>query len=359
MKQSLSILGAVATFSFAWSALGSSNKDEVKVAQVAGSVSVMPLKSVVYHGRLRDEDANKISGFRQAGIRGDASALPALRQALEKPRHMTYVYTSLHALAQLGDTDALPSVNKLGNNPDEDVAHFAVAAKARLLAEKRSKQVFDQKTQVVNKTERFYSAARLTPDDMNAGVLAYSSPKTTPEGYTVFSTNPGPTPTSVYALRELADMIYRDSLVSGYYQDYMALPEVAKTNFSLDYASALKMRFAPLPHDQRVSLLVDELSKKKSLRAEDDYEIQLVINEGELAVPVIADRLSGMTLQKNEYHYMGFAALFRVLSGIGDPNTAPLIEPFLRDQNTWVSYYANQSYGNVQKGTKRDRIQAY
>lgn len=237
--------------------------------------------------------------------------------------------------------------------------NFAQAARARLLAEGKVQQKADRKAQIADKTRRYYLELGMTPTDMSAGVFAYRNPKTTAEGYGVLSSEPGPTPVAVYAIRGMADMIYRDSLTPGVYQEYAALPEVAAVDFSQDYASALKMRLAALTHSERVTTLITELSNKKVLRAEDDYEIQLAINEGVAAVPAIADKLGYMALHRDECGYIGFAALFTVLRGIGDPNMAPLIKPFLQDKDNWVTYYANQNYRDVQRAIKRDRIQAY
>jgi hypothetical protein len=48
---------------------------------------------------------------------------------------------------------------------------------------------------------------------------------------------------------------------------------------------------------------------------------------------------------------MGFAALFRILKGVGDQNQAPILEPFPSDANQWVRHFAKQSYPNFLRGT--------
>ncbi len=319
----------------------------------------MPLVPIIHSGQLRGEDANRIAALRRAGIQGDTSQIPALLQALKSPTHVTYAYTSLHALAQLGAVDALDAIGKTQNGSDEDLRRFAQVSRARLLAENNVQKSTDHKAQIAAKSRRFYIELGLTPAEMNAGVLAYVTPKVTPEGCAVISSDPGPTPVSVYAIRQVADMVYRDSLTPGVYENYAVLPEVTEVDFSKDYASALKMRLAPLSHDERVKTLVTEIAGKKTLRREDDYELQLAINEGKSATSAIADKLNYMASHRDEFTYTGFGALFRVLGGIGDPNSASLIEPFLHDKDNWVVYYADQNYQDVQRGVKRERVFAY
>jgi len=319
----------------------------------------MPLRSFVYSGRIRDEDANIIADLRRAGIQGDITQVPALRHALDNPRHITYVYTALHSLSQIGSIGALASVDKIKNGSDEDLRHFAQLARARLLAESKVEQTLDRKAWSANKVRIFYQEAGLTPADINAGVFIYRNPKTTSEGYGVLSSEPEPTPVAVYAIREMADMIYRDSLTPAIYGDYTALPEVAAVNFSQDYAAALKMRLAPLTHGDRIATLITELANKKVLRAEDNYELQLAINESASAIPAIEGKLKDMALNRSQYSYIGFAALFRVLGGIGIPNSASLVRPFLQDNDKWVAYYSDQIYLNLQRGIKHGRVFAY
>ena len=360
MKRSLMVASGVVIAGLAWSALGSSNeKSQVEVTQVSGDVDATPLVPLVYSGRLRNEDANRVADLRRAGVQGDASQIPALLQALESPTHVTYAYTSLHALAQLGALDALDAVSKIQNGPDEDLKHFAQVSRARLLAEGKTQQTADRKTQIADKAQRFYTELGLTPADVNAGVLAYISPKTTAEGYTTISSDSGPTPVPVYAIREVADMIYRDSLTPGVYKDYADLPEVTAVDFSKDYASALKVRLAPLSHNERITILITELANKRVLRMEDDYELQLAINEGTSAIPAIAAKLNFMASHRDEYSNIGFAALFRVLGGIGLPSSASLIGSFLHDKDNSVAYYADQNYRDIGRGIKHERISAY
>ena len=355
------VASAMAVAVLAWSTLGSSSMaNEGAIAQVPGNTTnAMPLRPFVYSGRIRDEDANIIADLRRAGIQGDITQVPALRQALDNPRHITYVYTALHSLSQIGCIAALASVDKIKNGSDEDLRHFAQSARARLLAESAVEQTTNRKARSANKVHTFYQEVGLTPADINAGVFVYRNPQTMSEGYGVLSSEPRPTPVAVYAIREVADMIYRDSLTPGGYGEYTALPEVAVVDFSQDYAAALKMRLAPLAHGERIATLITELSNQKVLHAEDNYELQLAINEGASAIPAIEGKLKDMELNRSRYSYIGFAALFRVLGGIGNPNSAPLVKPFLHDNDKWVAYYSDQVYLNLQRGIKHDRVFAY
>lgn len=92
------------------------------------------------------KEGNELARFRQAGLTKDRSQIPALLATLRNPPERFCAFTSLHTLAQLGATEALPAVNSLlATSRDIDLVNSATAAKARVLAESGAQTVKDPK----------------------------------------------------------------------------------------------------------------------------------------------------------------------------------------------------------------------
>jgi len=294
---------------------------------------------------LLPKDHDRAAQLRQAGIRGDVSQVPALIDAL-KENHPVFKKTALHALAQIGAADALPAIDAaLQNTVDQDIINFARVEKARLIAENGASNIADTRGQAVARVNLFYQNLGLTSATLNAAVTAYQS-KTGNEHISV--------PVEVYAMREFADIIYH-----GSYKDYVSMPEVATINFSLDPASALKMRLAPLSQKDRIAMLIHDLANNQVLPTLDNYEMQLAIDEDSAASHAIAVELHQMDAKPDRNKGMGYAALFRVLGGIGDKEQAGLIENYLHDPDGDIGYFARQVYYDLKDGLKRQYAAGY
>lgn len=317
-----------------------------------------------YSGRLKPEDANRLADIRQAGLNGDNSQIPAITTLLQHPPHRSFTFTAVRALSRLGATESLPVFAAylpqtiMQPHQDSNLSNFVRAARARLLAESRTKNINDRQAQTATKVNQYYTELQLTSSDLNNGLAAYRTPQVDTNGMAVYSTGPRAISVEVYAVGELADMVYH-----GSYKDFASLPGIAQVNFQQDYQSALKMRLAPLSPSERLRTMIQELAHKTALRAEDDYEIQLAINEGPIASRSAAAELRKMDMDRAGYNqvnnHAGFAALFRIIQGVGDKGQAPVIEHFLHDSDTWVVYYAQSVYDDVSNGVKRGRIPAY
>ena len=319
----------------------------------------------VYSGRLNPADSNMTEDFRQAGLRHDRSRIPLMVNALKSPPHIGYTYTTIHALAQLGATEALSTIESYTQNSDSrqdetggDLCNFSKAAKARLISENEAQLIADNKAAAITKIHRFYRELGMTPSDLNEALNAYYHPPRTvtntqggPEWISLPSDSASVHPVGVYAVRELADMIYH-----GAYKDYIALPEVSPVNFSSDYPSALKVRLAALPPSERLKTMLQELSQKKFLTHWDDYEIQLASNEGLAASDAAANLLGTMEAHPDQYSEIGFTALVRVMWGTGDQTKAALVQHLLENR---LIDTGNLPIADLTNGIKRGREPAY
>lgn len=361
MKKGLAVaLVTVATGFLSLEFVSYGNSFKASQVLASGAANQMNIPNYTHTGHLNNEDANLIAAIRQAGIKGDNTKTQTIIESLKRPTHRTYVYTCLHALAQLGAIEALPTIDTvIQNSQDQEGSNFARVAKARLIAEDSAKTIIDNRTRAVTKTKRFYKELSLTPADLNAGLKASQSPITDENGRISIATG-GHKPHSVelYAVRELADLVYKDG-----YKDFADLAEVDQVDFQQDYASALKMRLAPLSRDQRLVTIIQELSRKTALTFNDYNEIQLAVNEGQVASHAAANELRKMESHRDQYnqinHHSGFTALFQVIAGVGDEQQAPLINHFKQDQDPAVRHYADIMYDDIAAGIKRESMPAY
>ena len=302
---------------------------------------------------LYPEEQRQMALMRPAGINGNRTGIPMMLAVLTdpmKPRPMTVdaipqpvvllvtphpstVKTALHALAQLGATEALPiiDIDLKENTVDPS---YARVERARLVAENEATGVSSGTAQV--KINRFYKELGLTRADLNTAAIAY-------EGNSRLGKH---SPSAeVYAMREIADMAYR-----GSYSDYAVLPAVNQLNFQSDYPSALKIRLAPLTKADRVKTMVDDLAHTQSIGPKQKYEMQLLDDEGILASRAAAAQLQQMDSHRNQYPREGFEAIFSVLSGAGDSTQAPLVEHYTQDQDGYIAYFASNAYPDVKAG---------
>lgn len=319
----------------------------------------------LYSGMLRNQDANQIEEFRRAGLTKDRSQISSMVVLLARPIHISYTYTTIHALAQMGAAEALPIIDTYiqdagHDTQDEtkgDLHNFSTAARARLVAEDAVKAIPGSKAATTAKVKRFYKELGVTSTDLNASLSDYYQIQNSvvSQGGQHWASMPHDIfhahPTGVYAVRELADMMYHGDYANG-----ATMPEVSQVNFVNDYPSALKMRLAPLSPSQRLATMLQELSQKKVLTHWDDYEIQLASNEGLAASHAAAALLIKMEANPTRYQDVGFMALVRVMSGTGDREQAPLVQRLMDEK---LIYSGNIPLNDLVNGVKRGREPAY
>lgn len=270
--------------------------------------------------------------------------------------------TALHAAAQLGATEALSAIDAILQKDDQTVSPYAKVAKARLLAEDSTKAIGNRAARAAVKIQRLYAELGLSPADLNAGLTAYQAPlHPDASGRFSVSTRPRPVPVEVYAMREIADMVYQ-----GAYADYASLPGVIGVNFPSDYPSGLKLRLASLPPNRRVDTLIQELAGGQIPGNDEQYAMQLVLDAEPAASPAIGTKLREMDAHKSEYPEQGFTALLSLLETINDRSQAALIQHF-RDVDKQERekggvrkvYVANSVYLEAEAGIKRQYAPGY
>lgn len=289
------------------------------------------------------QDATRITAIRQFGLKEERSQIPMLIALLEKPGHPYFKYAAVHALAQMGAVEALPIFDTLlpttimKVSSDADLTNFTRVAKARLLAENNARGIVDAKGRAAAKASHFMTELGVDVDQLNtAQTLNKELSQRTTHAATM---------TNLYALRELADMVYKDKDVA--LADHLRESGI---RFDTDVPSEWKIRLAALTPQERIDLLVNELSAKRVLRGDDYHIIQLAIYEGLPAAQAVAVKLKEMDGQRDKYTYIGFAALFYVLHGISSKEQLPLIEKFSTDSNKWIAHYAQYAYRDMSKG---------
>ena len=107
--------------------------------------------------------------------------MPRLQEVPGRTCHRSYAFVALYALAQIGVTEALPAVDSLlATSPDIGSVNYAVAAKARLLAENDAQAIKDPKARAQAKIAALYQRAGLTPDAFNRAAKEYQLYASTP-----------------------------------------------------------------------------------------------------------------------------------------------------------------------------------
>lgn len=154
----------------------------------------------------RGQDARNIGRLHQAGLKGDRSQVPQLIAALKNPPHPDYRYVALHALAQIGATEALPQFEALRPktimlpSADSGLSNYAEAARARLLAESSTQAISNPNQRAHANLQKFLAEVSLDVAGLNV-------PLTEQERFGM--NREGSVPLRLYALREVADMIYQ------------------------------------------------------------------------------------------------------------------------------------------------------
>ena len=293
------------------------------------SVEAAPLRP------LYPEECDQIVLMRQAGLTNNHSQVPLMTSILDASSHPhpLVIRTALHALAQLGATEALPSFDIVSRNRSVEPSYLEVM-RQRLLAESQAASVPAGPKRASTKLAAFYRGLSFTPSQVGAA--------TSSAAIQVVGTKP---PTEVLTVREVADMAYR-----GNYADYASLDGFTQISNTSDMPSALKLQLVPLGRTQRIQSLIDGLAQSKTLSIKQDYEMQLADDEGTFASQIAALKLQDMDKHREQYSRQGFEAIFRVLAGAGDATQAPLVEHYTHDVDPYIAYLAKNSYSSVQAG---------
>lgn len=286
------------------------------------------------------KEANDMAALHRAGLTRDRSHLPALLAALKNPDDpikRSYAFVALHALAQMGVTEALPAISTLlATSHNVSLVNFAIAAKARILAESGAQAVKDPQARARAKLAALYQQTKLTPDTLNQAAKEYQ----------VYASTPGtPVPLGVCVMREAADVLYQEGVASS-------VVEAAPPDYSLDPASALKVQMAPLSPQARIATLVEQLAHRKYNQQAERYALQLLADMGASAEQAVDAKLVDMDQHQEQYDGLGFRALFDVLRGIGDASQTSLVQDFARDPTREAADAAAGALADVSSGRK-------
>lgn len=302
---------------------------------------------------LPTDDAKRVLQAHLAGLSGDATQIPAIMDLLRRPVHPTMHETAMLALARLGAVQAVPLFDTLSQDKNNsDVAHFALVARARLVAEGQTQALAPGPSRAAAKVSRFYQELNLSPQDLNAALVDYQ------QNYSgkLHVTLPAATEVGQDAVEQLADMAYHDLSTN-----YVSLPGIAAVNFSADPPAALKMRLAPLPRPERIAAMIYDLTHRTRTvwSAVDNDEVQLLDDEGLDASHAVADQLKTMEQHQGEYKSTAFGAMFSVLSNVGDKEQAPLMYHFKSNHDPVIAEYADRLYDSIAKGNQTQIVSGY
>ena len=292
----------------------------------------------VPRSNVRSEDAQQLTDITAAGLNHDMSQTSVIVLALNNPPHPDFKKAALLALARLGAVDAEPSVNSVIAGSDNDTSSYAKAALARLKAENVA-QDESGTAGAAARTSAFLQFSGLTVAQINQAVG---------EHYKNGGKCIGPQPVEVYALREIADMVYQDKE-----SDFAKVTAISNLNFEQDYPALLKVQLSGLNPAQRVKSIVSDLAGKTTLASQDYYEMQLGVSEGQPASQAAATQLNKMRAAEIKYSPEGFIALLQILHGVGDKNQAALFADLMAQANLeWM-------YPDIKNGIPHQIVPGY
>jgi TusA-related sulfurtransferase len=280
-----------------------------------------------------------MADIRRIGLQKDRSQIGKVLAALQED-HPLVVISALMALGRLEDPEAEDDLLSLQRKLpwNSDLQPFIALALARIEAGKEVTVVTD-KEQLAKKVGAFMRAAKVSLPQVNKGALWYREQLR-------LRRYPRWAPFEVQVMRQVAE-IAGEAYQRGVWDAF----KVGGFNFTLDHVAQLKVRLRQMEQEERISWLVDSLSKKRVGRWQEDYEIQALADEGQAAIKIIIAKLQEMRVHRTDYpQHTGFALLFRALTSIGDINAVLAVKSFLNDDNNWVRYYANQCLCYLEQG---------
>ena len=248
-----------------------------------------------------------LEAYHQMGLRGDRSQITPMIHALQADPFSYSSSIIMLALARLGATEAVPTLDDLvPHDPKKDLDRhkFIRAIRARILAE----------TEPTPQAQaaRFFQEIGKTPGQISAAVTKAMIPS--PSVLSSSAAEPYPRQ-EVCAEEQLADMIYH-----GPTQALLADPLVKQIDFSRSYETGLKVEMAQLSPEEQRHALVERLANSDQAKL---YESQLLIDLGHAeAVQEVSAKLAEMGADSKSYPKEGFYNLFLVLCTCQDIDQA-------------------------------------
>ena len=322
------------------------------------------------------QDQAVLTAVYQAGQRGDRSVIPSIIALLRRPtaipadvamdNHIDpfsqidplYIHTALRAAVQLRATETFPDIDKLISSNDADASALARVTKARILAEAATDGIQDSHARAAAKVSRFYRELGFTPERLNGDLSDYNKPPVDKNGQpTTYPADGQPdVPVGVYAMREIADMLY-----SGDYRDYVSLPGVSPLKMTEDMPSMLKRRFARPTRAERVGALLEDLSRRNpglTWDPQQDYLMQLAIDEGPFAAAAATGKLQEMEAHPQEYPAHGYYNLIEIVRNTGGVAEASRLEK-MHDARRQIAMQYQAGAKAILKGQRKIIVPGY
>jgi hypothetical protein len=280
-------------------------------------------------------DAKRLVSVRESGRHRDTKAIPDLIAVLteQPPVNTDLALTAIHSLAQLGAEEALPDIDTFMANqkipgtsfPDVDTVNYIKAARARLVAEASVSDLKKEPQKTNAKVVRLCQELGLSVVGINK-VAAINKVQQTPW-------NHPPIPVEVYAMREIADIVYHSPIA-----DLKGIPIAGSLELKSDYPSQLKIQLVGLSEAKRIDWLINDLSHKKALTEKEDYEFQLTKEFGTSAGKATLELLTRMDNHRDEYkgQEAGFLAMIHILYTLSY-QTSQVQEHFQNDPDPSIS----------------------
>lgn len=275
------------------------------------------------------QEEDKAETLHLAGLHNDRSQIPNLIFAVEKHTPDWSTIPAIHALARMGATEALPSLDWWVQDDKQPIIQSeAKVARARIVALNSANSVKGSAAQATAVISRLYSELGLTSADINASVADYYSKlEQQLETNTYRGSSSLLKPLELFAMEDVADLVYH-----GSYSAYASVPAVMQLNFQLNAASALKMRLAPLSQADRLNTLCKELAEDKTQALSDVCKMQLIADEGLAGSRAVAAKLRDMDVHQSLHTGDHFRILFHVLAATGDKSQARLVQHFQNER---------------------------
>ncbi|GIV08977.1 MAG: hypothetical protein KatS3mg019_1068 [Fimbriimonadales bacterium] len=111
-------------------------------------------------------------------------------------------------------------------------------------------------------------------------------------------------------------------------------------------------QLAKVPRDKVAQWIVEDAMHWQRLVTREECYLQVLADQGVSVVPLVWSKLEWAARYRDQIkgNGMGLVALLEVLVTLGGEQALPLIEPFTRDENEWVRYYACRAKEYIQQG---------
>ena len=302
---------------------------------------------IIGAGHFADEVVKLEALLHRWGVDNNKEKIPNLIDAVKNAKEFETVVIAMHALARMGAEEALPEVDKVLEDTKKRLSShpylvIAELCHARLVAEIKSKEgTAEEKAE--KKLNTFLEEMKLTIEEINekSGQRVKGS---------FFATR------EAYILREIADMIYQTKDT--------ALTQLAKDRnlkFTNEKYADIKMQLCPKTQRERITWILDHLSKVEAVTQDSYCAVQLAIDEGVPASNAAVDKLKEMSKNREIYekkvgdqsYFPGFYAVMLVIKGVGDKQPYSFMKELAQDAQPDIADGALKTLAYTAKGVGR------